>query len=513
MVDLQCIQPRPGRRERQAVAGVFALEPAGAEPAERPAAGDRVQAGQDLGQQRRRAERHRRDQGAQLDPFGHPGQIAEGDVGLRDRVPGPADLRDLQQVIHHRDRRRNRPAPQRSATDAEPAARVLTPRERRDLQGEPEPGRAGGARRDLVHRSGRSTDAGPMLHPTVRAAGVDGEHQVEPVRGQVERPRTGGTGSSAPAPGTGRSRSRLRARQTSRAVLNRTATTGSPAARPSATSGFAAVGVESEGVDDRGQSTPQPGRDDGVQHRERIDRGIQIALAAADGCPQRVRGDDLVAGEMPPGPGGLARAGRPDQQHQAPAAESPTRIDTLTRQLGVLTECRGGRPAVQPLRASRSGSGPYGRVGVRRARGVQADAPGRQQGHRRPGRPAGTSAASHIEVQATGTMCSTFPASNETRMLRDASVAPGRSGCRTRRSAATSRRTRPRSRRRLRPRRGGTGSAGAGTPRRPSTPTSQQPERHDARREDGEGQQRPDQAPVQHVPADHQRSRSTASRP
>ena len=74
--------------------------------------------------------------------------------------------------------------------------------------------------------------------------------------------------------------------------------------------------------------------------------------------------------------------------------------------------------AAQPssaLRASRTGSGPYGRVGsggrgvlspmLRVASKVTAD----QVASRH-------SAASHIEVQETGTMCSTFPDSKETRI-------------------------------------------------------------------------------------------------
>ena len=124
MVGFERIEPLLGGRKRQSVGGVLPLEPAGPETAEHPAAGHRVQAGQDLRQQRRGPEGDRCDQRAEVDPLGDAGQIAQGDVRLRDRVPGAAHLRDLQQVVHHGDRRRTRPA---RPTGPPPAASGVAP--------------------------------------------------------------------------------------------------------------------------------------------------------------------------------------------------------------------------------------------------------------------------------------------------------------------------------------------------------------------------------------------------
>ena len=195
--------------------------------------------------------------------------------------------------------------------------------------------RRSGCRRSGCRRSGCHCGVGCGVRYLL-AAGVDGEHQVEPADGQVEQRGLGELGPqhrcrhrpipepvACSADVEGRAEPHRHHRQP-----------GSAAERKS---GFAAVGIESQGVDDRGQSASQPGRDDGVQHRERIDRGIEIALAAADGCPQGIRRDDLVAGEMLPCPGGLARTGRADQQHQR-RSRNLRHHHTLTRQLGVLTE-------------------------------------------------------------------------------------------------------------------------------------------------------------------------------
>ena len=64
-----------GRRERQPERRVLALPPAGPDPAERPAAGERVQGGDRLGDDAGRAEGHRRDTGCRA-AAGCPGRRA-----------------------------------------------------------------------------------------------------------------------------------------------------------------------------------------------------------------------------------------------------------------------------------------------------------------------------------------------------------------------------------------------------------------------------------------------------
>ena len=179
----------------------------------------------------------------------------------------------------------------------------------------------------------------------------------------------------------------------SNAVVNRTATTGSPAARPIATAAARRVGVQSEGVDDRGQPAPQPGRDDGVEHRERVGRCVQVTLAAADRA--RSASEETISLDANcSGPGGLARAGRPDQHHQGgvgsrsrqrelvtplscddcAAPPCPTAALLRSRLLGhAVVERSVGWSAVRPRPAPSDparrgrravGSGPYSRVGV-----------------------------------------------------------------------------------------------------------------------------------------------------
>ena len=93
-------------------------------PDEGAATGQHVEGGGRLGGDARGAERHRRDQGAELEPGAQPGDRAQGDPRLRDRRPGPVDLRDLDQVVHHRQageaRPRRPPGRRRSARPAAP---------------------------------------------------------------------------------------------------------------------------------------------------------------------------------------------------------------------------------------------------------------------------------------------------------------------------------------------------------------------------------------------------------
>ena len=113
-------------------------------PAERPAAGEHVERGDGLGQDSRRA---RKVTGVTSVPSRSPGvqagQQAERHPGLGDGLPGPARLRDLDQVVHQRDAARSRPRWPRRA-DGGAASRAGRPAqpEPGHVQDEAQPGRA-----------------------------------------------------------------------------------------------------------------------------------------------------------------------------------------------------------------------------------------------------------------------------------------------------------------------------------------------------------------------------------
>jgi len=137
----ELVQPLGGRRELQPERRVLAVPPARADAAERAAAGEHVERGDRLRQDPRRAKRDRGDQRAQAQARRDAGQQAERHPRLGDRLPRPARLRDLDEVIHQRD-----PAEagggRRASDGGKPAGRVVLPREPGDLQDELQPGRA-----------------------------------------------------------------------------------------------------------------------------------------------------------------------------------------------------------------------------------------------------------------------------------------------------------------------------------------------------------------------------------
>ncbi len=97
---LERIQSLCGRGELEPVCRVLALPPSRTDPDERPSARERRQGGGRLGGDAGSAEGHGRDEGAELEPRRRRRQGPEGDPRLRDRVPGAADLRDLDEVVH-----------------------------------------------------------------------------------------------------------------------------------------------------------------------------------------------------------------------------------------------------------------------------------------------------------------------------------------------------------------------------------------------------------------------------
>ena len=193
-------------------AEVLALPPAGADAAERASAGDRVEGGDGLGGDPGRPERHRRDQGAEPEVGVEAGEQAERDPGLRDRLPGGADLRDLDEVVHQRDARRSRPGAAAGAMSTSQPSRVLAPREPRD---------AGGRRR------GRSGAPAP---PRAAARPPAGGSSVDVTRTTWSQPSSGSRSvtwanvfswSASTRAGTGRSRPALRRRHSAAGCRSR----------------------------------------------------------------------------------------------------------------------------------------------------------------------------------------------------------------------------------------------------------------------------------------------------
>ena len=106
---LEPVEPFPRGREVDPVRRVLAFPPAGAQTAEGPPAAEHVEGGRGLGDHPGRPQGHRRDQGAEPQRRVQTREEAEGHPGLRDGLPGPVDLGDLDQVVHHARCRRTRP--------------------------------------------------------------------------------------------------------------------------------------------------------------------------------------------------------------------------------------------------------------------------------------------------------------------------------------------------------------------------------------------------------------------
>ena len=101
--DLQLIKSFPIVRKVQAVRLVLPQPPAGAEPAEGAAVAERVQRRHSLGNDSWCAKRHGRHQRSEPKLGVQAREHAEGHVWLWYRLPGPVDLRNLDQVVHQRD--------------------------------------------------------------------------------------------------------------------------------------------------------------------------------------------------------------------------------------------------------------------------------------------------------------------------------------------------------------------------------------------------------------------------
>ncbi len=76
-------------------------------------------------------------------------------------------------------------------------------------------------------------------------------------------------------------------------------------------------GIQTQGVHDRGEATAHAARDDQLQQRERVLRGVQVVAAAADHAAQVVRRDDLRGAVPLLRPGRLAGAGRAHEDDES----------------------------------------------------------------------------------------------------------------------------------------------------------------------------------------------------
>jgi hypothetical protein len=101
--DLQLIKSFPIVRKVQAVRLVLPQPPPGAKPAEGAAVAERVQRRHSLGDDSWCAKRHWRHQRSEPKRGVQAREHAEGHVRLWYRLPGPVDLRNLDQVVHQCD--------------------------------------------------------------------------------------------------------------------------------------------------------------------------------------------------------------------------------------------------------------------------------------------------------------------------------------------------------------------------------------------------------------------------
>ena len=217
---LERVEPLGGRRERQPEAEVLALPPAGADPDERPASRDHVEGGRRLGGDPRRPERHRGDQRAEPQAGVEPGEQAERHPRLRDRLPGGADLRDLDQVVHQRQAR------EAGLVGGQRDVRAARPRGRRP-RGSARPGAPRRGRRGARGRApARPPRPVPPRCPPPRRPGPSPRPRAPPAPAGSRGPAAVSTRA-----GTGRSRSALRRRHTSAGVSNATTTADSPCRR------------------------------------------------------------------------------------------------------------------------------------------------------------------------------------------------------------------------------------------------------------------------------------------
>ena len=261
-----------------------------------------------------RPERHRRAERPEPQPGPERRQVAERHPRLGDRLPGPADLRDLDEVVHQRQTREaGRVGRLRHA--AQPLRRLLAPREPGHLEDDLHPQgrtavgrRRGRGRGRRGHRVGSGRDSVDDVPALTRQGGLDVPDRPELAGEDRRRDRPVAGSVAAPALGLRGGQQHGHGRQPG----------GPTCGQP----GQPASGIGAEGVDHRAQAASQPGGHDRLQEGERVRRGVQVVRAAADHAAQRVGGDDLLAAVAPLGPGGLARAGGADEDDERGVGEA-----------------------------------------------------------------------------------------------------------------------------------------------------------------------------------------------
>ena len=216
------------------------------------------------------------------------GEVAERRVALQEVVPGPPDLRDLPEVVHHVDRVEAGRLGRRGDLGQPAGGRRRLEAVRAEVQPEPQPGRASCCRRAAgaaatnavgTTRTGRgaSTASNPSVGSSSRVAAqrpqLAGEH--------VGRDALGPAPVARPA---------LRGRRVEGDRHARQAVLAGPArARPA-------------GASRRGRACRSPWSaagaircaDDLLEQRERVGAGGEVVLAGADQRPQPVARHDRV---------------------------------------------------------------------------------------------------------------------------------------------------------------------------------------------------------------------------
>ena len=282
-------------------------------PDERPAAAQRVEGGDRLGDDAGRPQRHRRDQGAETQAGVEPGEQAERDVRLGDRLPRPADLGDLDQVVHQRDageaeprrpparRRVSQPAGSSPhgnretwSTTSTPGGRTTIPAPRELRQPRPVGGRSA---RDRARPWSTTTS-----QPSAASSSATAPHPLELAGERRRRHGHVAGGVAAPALGVG--------------VANTTATAGSPACRASASQPARRTGSRPR-VSTTVQS-PRPTRAATTCSRSaNASAEASRSWSPLPTTPRSASDETISCGAVAPGgPGRLARPGRADEDDQ-----------------------------------------------------------------------------------------------------------------------------------------------------------------------------------------------------
>ena len=332
--------PLGNGRERVSVRQRLLLEPADAEAAHRPTAGQDVERGERLAEQRRVTIHHARHQRPESRPFGDGGEKRQCAGRLEHVVPLPTHLGNLAEVVH--DPEAGEPCRLGRSGDA------LHPggdgrwaaAEAGQLQAEPQadrpaplPGGGDAGVEERWRHHGRILDLGVLdgVHRG-EALGVEaGDDLADPAELAVEDPggkRVGGGSVALPRQGR---RHREHHRMAGHVVPQRRL----PVPRP-------AIVVEAGAVDHGEQPAAQPHLDDLVEEGECIVPGCLVVLTHPGNRPQPIGRDHLVGGEVGLGPGALAGTGGAHQDDEAGVGQPHSHWATLParwHRLGPIDPC------------------------------------------------------------------------------------------------------------------------------------------------------------------------------